>query len=93
MWKDRTQKQEHCHSPRLSSLYRMEAAADPTCGLAAPGAAAPAELYTLYAPLWAEEEADRAPRWAAFLADLAGEGDEGGAEVGTTTTEEGEDDG
>lgn len=73
----------------------MEAAADPTCGLAAPGAAAPAELYTLYAPLWAEEEADRAPRWAAFLADLAGEGDEkGGAdEAVTTTTEEGEDDG
>ena len=58
----------------------MDAAADPTTGLAAPGATAPAELYAAYAPLWAEEEVDRGARWGAFLADLAeedgGDGDD-----------------
>jgi hypothetical protein len=51
----------------------MDAAADPTTGLAAPGSAAPGALYAAYAPIWAEEEGERAPRWAAFLADLAEE--------------------
>ena len=56
----------------------MDAAADPTTGLAAPGSAAPAALYAAYAPLWAEEEADRRARWGAFLRELADEdgGDE-----------------
>ena len=43
-----------------------------------------ASLYALYKPIWAEEEADRCIRWAAFLSELAGggEGDDGGRETG-----------
>ena len=52
-----------------------------------------ASLYALYKPIWAAEEADRCTRWAAFLAELSGSGDEDGngmteeeASTSTTTT-------
>jgi len=49
------------------------AAAPPSAMLPAADEAAPAALYGEYGPLWAAEEADRAPRWESFLAELADE--------------------
>ena len=49
-----------------------------------------ASLYALYKPIWAAEEADRCTRWAAFLSELAGDGDddEDGDGGGKAATEE-----